>query len=284
MVARVRENPPVITAERPYEEVKGDPSILQLFSDKYGETVRVVEIGDYSKELCGGTHVSRLSQVGFVKVIMEGGIAAGVRRIEAVAGDALTDHVLHELPKQDERWQQLNAKKQGMAPLREFKRQADPHDNWLQLLARQESLTLMDADIQKWEKEEAVRVEAFFRKRADEESTQLILNKAKERNMIPTIIEDIGDRDPDYLNYLFDAINRKWTGILVVGARHKGRALMAASVADAYRDVFNASQIVQEMAPIVKGKGGGKPAFARGAGEMPEKIPAALKHVIQLLQ
>ena len=80
---------PVKWEERPYAEVKGDPCILQFFGDKYGDVVRVVSIGDFSKELCGGTHVRHSAQVGYFKILHEAAIAAGIRRIEAASGDAL---------------------------------------------------------------------------------------------------------------------------------------------------------------------------------------------------
>ena len=91
---------PVSWEERPYAQVKGDPSILQFFGDKYGEMVRVVSIGDFSRELCGGTHVRNSARIGYFKILHESAIAAGVRRIEAMSGDALRIHLGELLAKQ----------------------------------------------------------------------------------------------------------------------------------------------------------------------------------------
>jgi alanyl-tRNA synthetase len=282
MVERVEANDSIVTEERPYEEVKGDAGVMQLFSDKYGDMVRVVDIGGYSRELCGGTHVASTSKIGFVKVIMESGIAAGVRRVEAVAGNALTDHVLHELPKQEERWQQLLAKKPGLAPLRAFSKQADPHDNWRQLLGRQEQLFILEADVRRWEKEETARIAAELRAMA-ESTANLLIPRAVDRNGIPAIIEDLGEQPPEFLTQLIDVVKGRWFGVMVVASRWQGKASIAANVADGYRQYASAAGIIDEIAPMVGGKGGGKPGFARGAGPTPDKIPAALKRATQML-
>jgi len=277
----VAANDPIVTSERRYDEVKGDPSILQFFSDKYGETVRVVEIGDYSKELCGGTHAAQTGQLGFIKVILESGIAAGVRRIEAVAGEALTDHVYNELPKQEERWAILAAKKPDLQPLPPFVPKRDPHDNWRELLSRQELLLILDAEARQWEKQEAVRLTAALQQEAEAEAMALIAN-SKERNGIRAIIEDLGCRRPEYLTHIIDAIKKRWLGVIVVASNFEGKASLAVNVSEDNRQFFNAANILQELLPIVNGKGGGKPSFARGAGDAPDKIPAALKRAEQL--
>ena len=281
MVEKVAANDPIVTQERPYEEVKGDPSILQFFSDKYGDTVRVVEMGDYSKELCGGTHVGGTAQLGFVKVILESGIAAGVRRIEAVAGEALTDHVYNELPKQDEKWALLVAKKADLQPLPAFVPQVDPHDNWRQLLGRQEMLTLLDAEARQWEKQEAARVSAALQQEAESQAFVFIAG-SKEHNGIQVIIEDLGCRPPDFLNHLVEAVKKRWTGVIIFASNFEGKAALAVNVSEEYRQMFNAANILQELLPFIKGKGGGKPSFARGAGDAPDQIPAALKRASQM--
>ncbi len=281
IVEKVEADDTIFTEERPYAEVKGDPTILQLFGDKYGESVRVVSIGDYSKELCGGTHVQSTSQIGFVKVILESGIAAGIRRIEAVAGWALTDHVRHELPKQDERWQALHAKKADIEPLPEYVEAEAPRANWHQLLARQERLAILEREVRQWEKEEAANFTARLQSEAAE-LAPLLLQKVTERNGVPTLIEDCGERHPDFLVHLADALKKDWHGVAVLAARAQGRATLAVSVGEEFKVVLNASAILQEIAPIVNGKGGGKPGFARGSGDAPDKIPDALKRAIQL--
>ncbi|HBZ84334.1 MAG TPA: alanine--tRNA ligase, partial [Verrucomicrobia subdivision 6 bacterium] len=114
---KVKADVAVKWGERPYAEVKDDPTILQFFGDKYGATVRVVDIGGFSKELCGGTHVRSTGKIGAIRVVGESAIAAGVRRIEAVAGVALADWCREEMKKQQERWEGLAKRQSGMIPL-----------------------------------------------------------------------------------------------------------------------------------------------------------------------
>ncbi|MDE1171862.1 MAG: alanine--tRNA ligase [Verrucomicrobium sp.] len=272
---------PIATTERPYKEVKNDSSILQFFNDKYGEKVRVVDIGGYSKELCGGTHAQSAGEIGFCKVILESGIAAGVRRIEAVAGQALTEHVEAEAPKQDERWKQLRAKKANIEALPAFKTVADPHDNWRQLLARQEQLAILEADVLRWEKEETARIAAHYKNAAERQSEELIA-RAQDRRGIPTIIEDCGEQHPDYLIHLVEAVKKRWNGVLIIAAHYQGKASVAVNVADSYRQYINAATLIEGIMPIVNGRGGGKPSFARGSGSAPEKVPDALRKASEL--
>ena len=127
---KINADVPVKWVERPYAEVKGDPSILQFFGDKYGEIVRVVSIGDFSKELCGGTHVRNSAKVGHFRIISEGAIAAGIRRIEAASGAGLIEHVREHLPKQDDHHSTLLLRKPDLAPLEIFSGDESPAAFW----------------------------------------------------------------------------------------------------------------------------------------------------------
>ena len=123
---KVEANVPVLWAERPYAEVKGDPSILQFFGDKYGDKVRVVSIGNFSHELCAGTHVRQSGDVGFFKILSENAIAAGIRRIEAVSGGALIHYVEEQFPKQDAHHSTLRQRKLDLIALSAFSGDPDP--------------------------------------------------------------------------------------------------------------------------------------------------------------
>src|SRR5436190_13809919 len=129
---RIIENAPVSWAEIPYVEAKKRSDIQQFFGDKYGEKVRVVQIGGdanglngYSMELCGGTHVRATGDIGSFRIVREEAIAAGIRRIEAVAGDAARDWAKQEAAKQQEKFEALARKKDGIAALPEFSDNAE---------------------------------------------------------------------------------------------------------------------------------------------------------------
>ena len=283
MAVRVKENAPLFTNDRLWDELKYDRSIFRLPGETCEETVRFVEIGDYSKELCRGTHVARIGEVGFIKIILEGPIAEGIRRIEAVAEQTLTEYILQEVVKQDARWQHLREKNTALSALPEFKPADNTRESWARLLARQENIFIAEAKMYAEEKEASERLVKSYMEQAEKQSVTL-LPKAQERNAIPTIIEDIGEKHPDYLPYLVEAVNKRWCGVLVVASQYKGRVDLAANVAESYRQIVNADALIRGIAPLVKGNGGGKAAFARGSGAEPKKISSALKEAANLIR
>ena len=124
---KIAENAPVSWTEIPYPEAKQRTDIMQFFGDKYGDLVRVVQIGGspnelngYSMELCGGTHVRTTGDIGYFRILSEGAIAAGIRRIEAVAGNAVGEWVARGCLGQDEKFKALSRKKEELAPLPAF--------------------------------------------------------------------------------------------------------------------------------------------------------------------
>ncbi len=260
---KIVENAPVSWTEVPYADVRNNVAIMQFFGDKYGDVVRVVQIGGernalngYSMELCGGTHVRATGEIGLFRIVSEAAIAAGVRRIEAVAGleaydmaRAASDRIVGLAAK-------LNA------PLGELEKKLDA------LLAEQKELQKQLKAVQQ-------------RQAADTASA--LLAKAETLGSTPAIIANIGTVDGDALQAVADALKGKFAGVVVLAGAVEGSVALAASVSPEFVKAFQAGKIIQAIAPMVGGKGGGRPDFARGAGKDAAQLDAALAHARALL-
>jgi alanyl-tRNA synthetase len=286
---------PVKWEERPYAQVKGDPTILQFFGDKYGDSVRVVSIGDFSKELCGGTHVRNSAKVGYFKILHESAIAAGIRRIEAASGEALRLHLEELLIKQDDLLE-------GRAPARPrtngsaSPRSQSPSGNalaeatplpipalWDLYKSREKHLHDLELQRIQNEKDAAKKQEAEFQKRAATEAPELIA-AAREINGVPFIAAQL-DAPAAYLPLLADALKSRWQGVALLATADPsaGKVALLAAVAPAYTKKVRAGKIIQTIAPLVGGKGGGRPELAQGGGTNPAGLPAALAKAEELL-
>jgi alanyl-tRNA synthetase len=279
---RIAADVPVSWDERPYAEVKGDPSILQFFGDKYGEKVRVVTIGDFSRELCGGTHVKHSAQIGYFKILSEGAIAAGIRRIEAASGVALEERLRERAAKQDETFAALRGRMRVLAPLPPLP-DNDPLDGLSRFIElREESLREKNAAVAQHEKEHAKAAEADFQRRASAEATELIA-AAREVNGIPFIAHQVSEGPSAYLPVLADALKSRWQGVAVLAATEPGKVALLCGVAPAFSKKIQAGKVIQAIAPLVGGKGGGRPELAQGGGTNPEGVAAALAKAEELL-
>ncbi len=249
---KIVENDAVSWVEVPYTAIRGREDIMQFFGDKYGETVRVVQIGGsparlngYSMELCAGTHTRATGELGLFKIMSETAIAAGVRRIEALAGPAALHFFNQRLLNQENRVAELEEK----------------------LL---ETAKMLD-------KERA----AALQRRADEISVKLI---EEARGEPPRILANIGEASGDLLQKLGDALKqRQFDGVAVLIGTESEKVNIMVTVAKPLTKQFQAGRIMQAIAPVVGGKGGGRPDSARGAGRDAEKIPEALQAAEALL-
>ena len=261
---RIIENSRVSTLEVPFSEVRGRADIMQFFGDKYGDTVRVVQIGGqaaldgYSMELCAGTHTRATGEIGFFRILTESAIAAGVRRIEAVAG--MRSYELAS--KESERLKALAAKLNS--PVGDIEKKLDTLLSQNRELGR--ALKIAGQN-------EATR-------RAEE-----LLSKVEVLNAVPAIIAHLGNADGDALQTVADALKGRFRGVAVLAAAAaSGSVALVAVVTPDFVDRVQAGKLIQQIAPIVGGKGGGKPDSARGGGKDPAKIDEALAHARELLQ
>ncbi len=260
---RIVENAQVSWTEVPYSEIKSRPDVMQFFGDKYGDTVRVVQIGGqahgfngYSMELCGGTHTRSTGQIGLFRIVSEAAIAAGVRRIEAAAG--LT---AYDLAHGDTERLKAMAGRLG-TPLADLEKRVDS------LLAQQKEL----------EKQ----LESFSKKQAAQVAGGL-LSRVVIGTTTPSIIEAVPGASGEELERIAESLKGQFKGVVVLaGGSGEGVALMA-TVSQEYTAKIQAGKIIQAIAPIVGGKGGGRPDSARGAGKDPGKVEEALAHARALL-
>ena len=283
---KIGENAPVSWTEIPYAEAKKRSDIQQFFGDKYGDTVRVVQIGGepqrlngYSMELCGGTHVRATGDIGSFRIVREEAIAAGIRRIEAVAGDAARDWAKQEAARQQEKFDALGRKKSGIAALPEFAKSAETGAMLEQIDARSAHLEKLEQEVHGWEKQQAKASDIELRSRAEEIAKELGAAKAAGK----AVVAKLPNADAKLLQAVVDALKQTFRGPIFLAGENDGRVALIASVPKELTSQFQANKLIQEIAPIVGGKGGGRPDNAQGAGKDTAKIDEALARARELL-
>jgi alanyl-tRNA synthetase len=283
---KIAENAPVSWTEIRYTEAKQRKDIIQFFGEKYGDTVRVLQIGGtpralngYSMELCGGTHVRSTSEIGPFRIIKEEAIAAGIRRIEAVAGDAARDWAQHEAARQQERFEVMARKKPDVMAMPAFENDANTTELLQQIDARAAHLEKIDLEVRDWEKRTAKTAEAELRSRAIQIANQLATSHSEQK----FCVAEVQNGDGKLLQAVADTLKSKFSGpIFLVGGTNESVALLV-SVPKAMTSMFQANKLMQQIAPIVGGKGGGRPENAQGAGKDANKIAEALAKARELL-
>ena len=246
----------VLTREMPIEEAKKSGATA-LFGEKYGDTVRVVSVGDFSIELCGGTHVENSSSIQAFKILSEQGVAAGVRRIEAITSQNLFDYFHHE----EELLKSLSGKLK-----------ADPEH----LLARVESL-------EKELKESRSQCEQLKAKLANAEVEDLAVVEYKDCSLIAT---NIPGMDRNALRNLGDSLKDKHkNAFILLASVEDGKPILMATASDgAVKLGAHAGNLIKEIAPILGGGGGGKPQMAQAGGKDTAKLEEALKQSLESMK
>jgi alanyl-tRNA synthetase len=225
---------------------------MMLFGEKYGDEVRVLEIGS-SKELCGGTHVARTGDIGLFKIVSEGGVAAGVRRVEAVAGAVAFQHI-----------QLMNRSMENAAALLK----AQPSE-----LETKIGQTL--AHVKELEKQLAALKSKLAASAGDD-----LLSQAKEVNGVKVLAAKLEGVDAKGLRETMDQIKNKLkSGVIVLAVVEGEKVQIAAGVTADLIGKYKAGEIVNHVALQVGGKGGGKPDMAMAGGTNVAGLPAALDSV-----
>ena len=231
---------------------------MALFGEKYGDVVRVVRLGDRSVELCGGTHVKATGDLGGVKVLTEGGVAAGIRRIEAVSGSAALaysqalEHQLNEVAAT------LKAPKSDVLP------------KLKQLQTRNRELSR--------------QIEQLQAKLAASSGNDLAAN-AETIGNASVLLQVVDDADAKSLRTLMDQLRQKLDDSIIVLASEKaGKVALIASVSDSRNDLLKAGELLQQVAGIMGGRGGGRADMAQGGADSLDKIEEAFAAARALVQ
>ena len=255
----IRENVPVRTDVLPLAEAVRTGATA-VFDEKYGETVRVVKMGEkevFSKELCGGTHVTRTGDIGFLKIVHESAVAAGVRRIEALTGKEAVAHVRRL---EDELRKTASLLRIGL----------------LETADRTEKLLKRERDLER-------EIEALKGKLAAKDSGDLmsLVRKVKGVDVLATVV-DISDVKTlrDFGDKLRDRLR---SGIILLGSRADGKAMLLCLVTKDLTDRYHAGKIIQSIAPLVGGKGGGRPDMAQAGGPQTARLEEAIEKLADLL-
>jgi alanyl-tRNA synthetase len=283
---KIAENASVSWTEIPYPEARKRNDIIQFFGEKYGETVRVLQIGGapralngYSMELCGGTHVSSTGEIGPFRIVKEEAIAAGIRRIEAVAGEAARKWAEQETARQKDKFATLARRKPDIAELPIFESNADTAEMLKQIDARATHLEKVDADVREWGKKSSKAAEADLKRRAAQIASELAASHAGKN----FCVSEVADADGKLLQAVVDALKPKFKGPIFLVSAANGSVALVASVPKEMTAKLQANKLIQQIAPIVGGKGGGRPESAQGAGKDVSKIDEALAKAKKLL-
>jgi len=254
---RVRWDDKVLTStDVPYDEAVGSGA-MAIFEEKYGDKVRVVSIGDYSKELCGGTHLHTTGEAGLFKIVSETASSAGVRRIEAIAGESA--------------WKFIRKQEETLVEASSFLRvpQSD-------LISRLKKVVEENEKLKK-------ELESFKSKMMVERARGL-LDNVKEVNGVRVLSVEISEAGPDELRQVWDDVKTKLNSCLaVLGTRNDGKAFLLVGVSKDLNKRFHAGNIIKELASFIGGGGGGRPDMAQAGGNKPENLDEALKKVFEIV-
>lgn len=254
---KIRENIPVETKITTLEEGLREGA-MAIFEEKYGDVVRLVKVGDFSRELCGGIHVKSTGDIGLFKIIDESSVAAGIRRVEALTGEEAlrfiqeTDNLIREIERslktsRQEILKQIERLREEMGRLEKENRQLRNKLSELRYLER-----------------------------------EIEIKKIKG---ISVLAQKVDGLSAEELRNLADNLKQKLgCGVVILGESIDGRVLLVVSVTKDLAPKISANEIVRKIAPLIGGGGGGRPDFAQAGGKKPEGLDQALKKGVALIE
>jgi alanyl-tRNA synthetase len=253
----IRENAEVTSEEMSLTEALKSGA-LAFFGEKYGERVRVLRMGDFSVELCGGTHVSRTGDIGLFKLKTESGVASGVRRIEAATGEG----ALEWIRQREQVLKEISHLLKGT--------EEDATDKIERLLAQQRDLEKKITQLQT----------ALAGSQGDDIAARA--HKLDGVSVVASRVEGVDDKG---LRELADRLRDKLhPAVIVLGALQGDRVVLLAAVSKDAAKKYHAGNIIKQIAPLVGGGGGGRPDFAQAGGKDPTRLDEALQKVYELVK
>lgn len=251
---KIWESIPVIIESKGIEEAK-EMGAMALFGEKYGDIVRVVQIDDYSIELCGGCHVGNTAEIGLFKIVSESGIGAGTRRIEAVTSKEAYNYISEKLD---------YLKLAGTA-----------------LKAKDEQVPQKLASLQNELKDTQKQLDSLQAKLSNMEASS-ILDDIEEINNVKVLAKQVDIKDMNQLRTMVDELKQKLeSGVILLAAVNNNKVQLVAGVTkDLMKQNFHAGNLVKQAATICGGGGGGRPDMAQAGGKDPSKVTEALQSAL----
>ncbi len=247
----------------PIDVAVNDYHAMALFGEKYGDKVRVIRIGDFSTELCGGTHTAATGEIGLIKILKEGSVSSGVRRVEAVTGEGSLwhfrkDHQLENVVAS------LAAHADGVSPAEALKLELDKRDSEIKRLGRELDQARM---------------------KSASSSVASANEKIKEVKGVKVLAHRVDNLDRSQMRTLVDQLREKvGSGVVVLGSATDGKVALIAGVTKDLTGRIQAGKIIGQVALKVGGKGGGRPDMAEAGGDKPEALDGALSEVYKLVE
>jgi alanyl-tRNA synthetase len=244
----VIENVPIDVAINEYKA-------MALFGEKYGDRVRVIKIGDFSTELCGGTHTNATGEIGLIKVLKEGSVSSGVRRIEAVTGEGSLHHFQkdHEL---ESVVANLATHSDAVSPADALKLELDKKDSEIKRLQRELDQARM---------------------KSATSTVVSVTDKIKDINGIKVLAHRVDNLERAQMRTLVDQLRDKLgSGVVVLGSATNGNVALIVGVTKDLTQKIQAGKVIGPVAQRVGGKGGGRPDLAEAGGKNPSALDAAL--------
>jgi alanyl-tRNA synthetase len=249
------ENVPIDVAVNEYHA-------MALFGEKYGDRVRVIRIGDFSTELCGGTHTAATGEIGLIKILKEGSVSSGVRRVEAITGEGSLRHF-----RKDHHLESVVAALAGHA-------EADSPADALKL-----ELDKKDAEIKR-----LARELDQARMKSASSSVASANEKIREVKGVKVLVHRVDNLDRSQMRTLVDQLRDKvGSGVVVLGSATNGKVALIAGVTKDLTSRVQAGKVIGQVAQKVGGKGGGRPDMAEAGGDKPEALDTALGEVYDIV-